>query len=65
MASVWAIINQYVYRRLPTKHPAKLARKLRERRLAKEKGILQKAKKKSKPLAGANQFHKKGRKKKR
>jgi len=62
---VWAIINQYVYRRLTTKNPAKLARKLRERRLAKEKGILQKAKKKSKPLAGANQFHKKGRKKKR
>lgn len=53
---------------LTTKNPAKIARKLRERRLAKLKGqhkVGGGGGKKSAPLAGANQFHKRKSKKKR
>lgn len=52
---------------LTTKNPAKIARKLRERRLAKLKGQhkIGASAKKSNPLAGANQFHKKKSKKRR
>lgn len=45
--------------RLTTQNSAKLLKKLRARRLAKQKGQVAGAKKKSNPLAGANQFHKK------
>ena len=53
--------------RITTKNPAKLLKKLRNRRLAAVKGVvLSKGKKRAKPLAGANQFHRKvGSKKKR
>lgn len=52
---------------MTTKNPAKIARKLRERRLAQLKGQHAKTgvKKKGNALAGANQFHKKTKKKKR
>lgn len=53
---------------LTTKNPAKIARKLRERRLAKLKGKHKASGtggKKSNPLAGANQFHKRKSKKRR
>lgn len=51
---------------LTTSNPAKIARKLREQRLAKLKGKHKAGgSKKSKPLAGANQFHKKKSKKRR
>ncbi|WPT17574.1 hypothetical protein PSENEW3_00005576 [Picochlorum sp. SENEW3] len=47
---------------LTSKNPAKVARKLRERRLAKLKGQNKGKAKKSNALAGANQFHKKKKK---
>jgi hypothetical protein len=58
---------------LTTQNPARLARKLKARRMAAAKGEKLAAmgagvqkKKKSNPLGGANQFHKKkGKKKKR
>ena len=48
--------------RLTTKNPAKIARKLKARRLAAARGINPAKKKKSNPLGGANQFHKKNKK---
>ena len=47
---------------LTSKNPAKVARKLRARRLAKLKGQNKGKAKKSNALAGANQFHKKKKK---
>lgn len=63
-ANAW--MEEDVELELTTKNPAKIARKLRERRLAKVKGQHKGVSgKKSKPLAGANQFHKRKSKKKR
>lgn len=47
-----------------TSNPSKLLKKLRKQRFASAKGIALKASggKKSRPLAGANQFHKKKKK---
>lgn len=47
---------------LTTKNPGKIARKLKARRLAASRGVNPGKKKKSNPLGGANQFHKKNKK---
>ncbi|PRW45541.1 polyketide cyclase [Chlorella sorokiniana] len=44
-------------------NPAKLLKKLRKQRMAATKGIVKGQKKRANPLAGANQFHKKHKKK--
>lgn len=46
-----------------TINPAKLKKKLRKHRLATSKGVVKGQAKKANPLAGANQFHKKHKKK--
>lgn len=46
-------------------NPSKLLKKLRKQRLAVNKGIVKGQKKKAQPLAGANQFHKKSKKKRK
>lgn len=46
-----------------TTNPAKLKKKLRKHRLAATKGVVKGQAKKANPLAGANQFHKKHKKK--
>jgi hypothetical protein len=48
---------------LTTNNPGKLLKKLRRRRLAESRGLQQQTKKRSKPLAGSNQFHKKKKRK--
>ena len=63
-----AVMDDDMEVELTTKNPAKIARKLRERRLAKLKGqhkVGSSSGKKSNPLAGANQFHKRKSKKRR
>lgn len=46
-----------------TSNPSKLKKKLRKHRLATTKGVVKGQAKKANPLAGANQFHKKHKKK--
>jgi hypothetical protein len=43
-------------------NPSKLLKKLRKKRIAATKGLVKGQAKRSKPLAGANQFHKKSKK---
>ena len=43
-------------------NPSKLLKKLRKTRIAATKGLVKGQAKRSKPLAGANQFHKKSKK---
>jgi hypothetical protein len=44
---------------LTTQNPARLAKKLKQRRLAQQRGVNKATKKKANPLAGSGQFHKK------
>lgn len=51
-------------RRGASTNPAKVLKRLRKARLAATRGVVQGQKKRARPLAGANQFHKRKSKKK-